>query len=71
MPEYSSHPAVTLNEVDSEEGFFEWCHVFSQCHGIPVEDVEAYFKSGFGENRGFQMYCASLPKDHWLLCVTC
>ena len=68
-PEYTSHPAVSLNEVDSDEKFFEWCHVFAVCHGLSVEDVEAYFKSGYGENRGFQMYTAQVYQKTIGCCV--
>lgn len=57
---YESHPAVKMVEVDTEELFYEWCQVFSSCHGIPFEEVCEYFKSGYGESRFYQLFLAQV-----------
>lgn len=68
-PAYTSHPAVELLEVTTDEHFFEWCHVFAQCHGLNVDDVEVYFGSGTGEDKKFQMYIAQVYQKSIGACV--
>lgn len=60
MPDYKSHPAVKLLEVRTEEQFYEWCHVFSLCHGVPLEAVCEYFESGYGEERTYTLMMAQV-----------
>ncbi len=67
--DFDAHPAVVMIEVSTDEHFYEWCHVFSVCHGIPEEDVEKYFRSGTGENRVFQMYIAQLYQKTIACCA--
>jgi hypothetical protein len=60
MPNYESHPAVSLLEVESEEQFYEWSAVFAECHGISFEDVCDYFSSGYGDDRCYSLYMAQV-----------
>lgn len=66
---FDAHPAVEMSEIASEEQFYEWCHIFSVCHGIPVESVEQYFSSGWGENRVFQLFSAQLYQKTIACCA--
>lgn len=66
---FDAHPAVEMSEVASEEQFYEWCHTFSVCHGISVDLVEQYFRSGIGENRVFQLFSAQLYQKTIACCA--
>lgn len=66
---FDAHPAVEMSEVATEEQFYEWCHTFSVCHGIPVESVEQYFRSGYGDNRVFQLFTAQLYQKTIACCA--
>lgn len=59
-PNFTSHPAVELVEVSNDEQFYEWCHVFSVSQGMPVEDVEAYFKLNESAAGNVNMYLAQI-----------
>lgn len=56
---FEAHPAVDFVPVVNIEQFYEWCHIFSECYGIPQDIVESYFKSSFKEGEPC-LYLASL-----------
>lgn len=69
MLDFDAHPAVTMAEVVTDEQFYEWCHTFSLCHGVPVDIVEQYFKSGVGEDRVYQLFIAQLYQKTIACCA--
>lgn len=69
MPDFESHPAVQLLEVESEEQYYEWCHVFSLCHGADLDVVHQYFQSGYGEERDYTLYMAQVYQKTIACCA--
>ncbi|UTC24801.1 hypothetical protein MMH89_01370 [Candidatus Comchoanobacter bicostacola] len=70
LKSYEAHPAAKLVEVNTQELFYEWVHVFCQSYDLPIEDIERVFAPCINDSVPLQLHIVQIYQKTIACCVT-